>query len=166
MSTEELSKAYDLAEVESKWYKIWEERGYFHADVNSSKKPYTIVIPPPNVTGQLTMGHILNNTLQDILIRFEKLNGRETCWLPGTDHAGIATQRRNSRRTKGLRAMILDARSFWNASGRGRNNTAARSSSSCAPSERPATGSASVSQWTKASPPPSRNASSACTIKA
>ena len=71
MSTEELSKAYDPAEVESKWYKIWEERGYFHADVNSSKKPYTIVIPPPNVTGQLTMGHILNNTLQDILIRFE-----------------------------------------------------------------------------------------------
>ncbi len=100
MSTEELSKAYDPAEVESKWYKIWEERGYFHADVNSSKKPYTIVIPPPNVTGQLTMGHILNNTLQDILIRFEKLNGRETCWLPGTDHAGIATQTKVEKELK------------------------------------------------------------------
>ena len=100
MSTEELSKAYDPAEVESKWYKIWEERGYFHADVNSSKKPYTIVIPPPNVTGQLTMGHILNNTLQDILIRFEKLNGRETCWLPGTDHAGIATQTKVEKEIK------------------------------------------------------------------
>ena len=60
MSTEELSKAYDPAEVESKWYKIWEERGYFHADVNSSKKPYTIVIPPPNVTGQLTMGRMIS----------------------------------------------------------------------------------------------------------
>ena len=100
MSIEELSKAYDPAEVESKWYKIWEERGYFHADVNSSKKPYTIVIPPPNVTGQLTMGHILNNTLQDILIRFEKLNGRETCWLPGTDHAGIATQTKVEKELK------------------------------------------------------------------
>ena len=86
--------------MESKWYKIWEERGYFHADVNSSKKPYTIVIPPPNVTGQLTMGHILNNTLQDILIRFEKLNGRETCWLPGTDHAGIATQTKVEKELK------------------------------------------------------------------
>ena len=68
--------------------------------MNSSKKPYTIVIPPPNVTGQLTMGHILNNTLQDILIRFEKLNGRETCWLPGTDHAGIATQTKVEKELK------------------------------------------------------------------
>ena len=66
-----LAKAYEPAEVEKKWYAAWEQRGYFHADNTSSKTPYTIVIPPPNVTGQLTMGHILNNTLQDILIRFE-----------------------------------------------------------------------------------------------
>lgn len=93
MSEEQtLSKAYEPAEVEAKWYKLWEERGYFHGDPDSPKVPYSIVIPPPNVTGILTLGHVLNNTLQDILIRFEKLRGREVCWVPGTDHAGIATQ--------------------------------------------------------------------------
>ncbi|MBR4672977.1 MAG: valine--tRNA ligase [Victivallales bacterium] len=93
MSDEQaLSKAYEPSEVESKWYKIWEERGYFHANPESGKIPYTIVIPPPNVTGILTLGHVLNNTLQDILLRFERLRGREVCWVPGTDHAGIATQ--------------------------------------------------------------------------
>ena len=93
MSDEQtLSKAYEPSEVESKWYRIWEERGYFHADPESTKVPYTIVIPPPNVTGILTLGHVLNNTLQDILLRFERLRGREVCWVPGTDHAGIATQ--------------------------------------------------------------------------
>lgn len=79
-------------EFESKIYKEWEEKKYFHADENSSKPPYSIVIPPPNVTGSLHMGHALNNTLQDILIRYHKLNGYETMWIPGTDHAGIATQ--------------------------------------------------------------------------
>ncbi|NMA20471.1 MAG: class I tRNA ligase family protein, partial [Lentisphaerae bacterium] len=92
MSEQNLAKAYNPAEVEKKWYSTWESRRYFHPDVNSGKTPYTIVIPPPNVTGMLTLGHVLNNTLQDILIRFEKMRGRETCWVPGTDHAGIATQ--------------------------------------------------------------------------
>ncbi|NLZ64470.1 MAG: valine--tRNA ligase [Lentisphaerae bacterium] len=92
MNEQTLAKAYIPAEVEKKWYAAWEKRGYFHADRNSGKKPYTIVIPPPNVTGMLTLGHVLNNTLQDILIRFEKMRGREVCWVPGTDHAGIATQ--------------------------------------------------------------------------
>ena len=92
MSEETLAKAYTPAEVEGKWYQTWEQRGYFHADVNSPKPPYSIVIPPPNVTGILTLGHVLNNTLQDILIRFEKMRGREVCWVPGMDHAGIATQ--------------------------------------------------------------------------
>ncbi len=92
MSDQGLAKAYNPADVEKKWYSIWEGRGYFHADVNSDKTPYTIVIPPPNVTGMLTLGHVLNNSLQDILIRFEKMRGREVCWVPGTDHAGIATQ--------------------------------------------------------------------------
>jgi len=79
-------------EYEEKIYREWEAKGLFHADENSSKPPYSIVIPPPNVTGSLHMGHALNNTLQDILIRFYKLNGYETLWMPGTDHAGIATQ--------------------------------------------------------------------------
>jgi valyl-tRNA synthetase len=106
MSDEQaLAKAYDPAEVEKKWYSLWEERGYFHADPSSAKQPYTIVIPPPNVTGILTLGHVLNNTLQDILIRFEKLRGRETCWVPGTDHAGIATQAR-------VEAMLKEERNL------------------------------------------------------
>ena len=92
MSTEKMAKAYDPSLVEIQRYQEWEDRGYFHANANSKKLPYTIVIPPPNVTGVLTLGHVLNNTLQDILIRWEKMRGKEICWVPGTDHAGIATQ--------------------------------------------------------------------------
>ncbi|MGC9964532.1 MAG: valine--tRNA ligase [Syntrophobacteraceae bacterium] len=87
-----LPKAYEFAEVESAWYSYWEENGFFIADAKSSKAPYSIVIPPPNVTGQLHMGHALNNTLQDILCRYKRLRGFEVLWVPGTDHAGIATQ--------------------------------------------------------------------------
>jgi len=78
--------------VEAKWYSHWEKSSFFHASVNPRKKPYTIVIPPPNITGVLHMGHILNNTLQDAFIRYWRMKGREACWIPGTDHAGIATQ--------------------------------------------------------------------------
>lgn len=88
----ELSKAYNPKESEDKWYKIWEENSVFAAKVNKDKKPYTIVIPPPNVTGILHMGHALNNTIQDILIRYNRMKGMEPLWMPGTDHAGIATQ--------------------------------------------------------------------------
>ncbi len=115
MSEEPLSKAYSPAEVEAKWYTIWEERGYFHGSVDSPKKPYTIVIPPPNVTGILTLGHVLNNTLQDILIRFEKMRGRETCWVPGMDHAGIATQAKVEaflKKEKGLTRYDLGREKF------------------------------------------------------
>ncbi len=115
MSEQVLSKAYNPAEVEAKWYKTWEERGYFHADVNTEKKPYTIVIPPPNVTGILTLGHVLNNTLQDILMRFERLRGREACWVPGTDHAGIATQTKVEaalRKEQGLTRYDLGREKF------------------------------------------------------
>lgn len=80
------------ADFEAELYKEWTDKKYFHADEHSKKPPYSIVIPPPNVTGSLHMGHALNNTLQDIMIRFHKLNGYETMWMPGTDHAGIATQ--------------------------------------------------------------------------
>jgi len=88
----QLDKVYDPNKVESRWYSHWLEKGYFHADNQTNKKSYTIVIPPPNVTGILTMGHVLNNTLQDILVRYARMRGHETLWLPGTDHAGIATQ--------------------------------------------------------------------------
>ncbi|MGH7402952.1 MAG: valine--tRNA ligase [Candidatus Rokuibacteriota bacterium] len=88
----EIADRYDPARVEPRWYAVWEERGYFHADADSPKKPYCIVIPPPNVTGSLHLGHALNNTLQDILIRYKRMDGFNALWMPGTDHAGIATQ--------------------------------------------------------------------------
>lgn len=88
----QLEKVYDPQHVEKRWYEYWLKKNYFHADNRSSKKPYVIVIPPPNVTGILHLGHVLNNTLQDILIRHARMNGYETLWLPGSDHAGIATQ--------------------------------------------------------------------------
>mgnify|MGYP006281415721 CR=1 FL=1 len=87
-----MPKAYVPADAEAKWYPAWEEGGCFRASADTDKPSYTIVIPPPNVTGMLTLGHVLNNTLQDILIRWRKLQGYEVCWVPGTDHAGIATQ--------------------------------------------------------------------------
>src|SRR5712691_3583955 len=88
----ELSKAYNPNEVEERWYATWEKKGFFRAAVNSARKPYTIVIPPPNITGILTMGHVLNNTIQDVFVRWKRIQGFETLWMPGTDHAGIATQ--------------------------------------------------------------------------
>jgi valyl-tRNA synthetase len=92
MSQKQLDKQYDPTKVEDQWYQYWEDHQLFHADEHTEKPTYTIVIPPPNVTGMLTMGHILNNTLQDLLIRYKKMRGYETLWMPGTDHAGIATQ--------------------------------------------------------------------------
>ncbi|MCE5268104.1 MAG: class I tRNA ligase family protein, partial [Planctomycetaceae bacterium] len=88
----ELPKQYDHAAAQERWYSFWESQGYFHSEPNAAKRPYTIVIPPPNVTGALHLGHALNNTLQDILIRQKRMQGFETLWLPGVDHAGIATQ--------------------------------------------------------------------------
>lgn len=88
----ELKSVYDPKEVEEKWYHIWEEKKYFHADVNDDRESFCIVIPPPNVTGQLHMGHALDETLQDILVRYKRMAGFNTLWVPGTDHAGIATQ--------------------------------------------------------------------------
>ncbi len=86
------SQGYEPAGVEPRWYVFWEAQGFFHADPNSPKPPYAIVIPPPNITGSLHMGHALNNTLQDILIRWRRMQGSNALWMPGTDHAGIATQ--------------------------------------------------------------------------
>jgi valyl-tRNA synthetase len=92
MASKILDKSYDPHQVEEKWYRYWVERRYFRADEDSERKAYSIVIPPPNVTGSLHIGHALNNTLQDILIRFKRMEGYNVLWMPGTDHAGIATQ--------------------------------------------------------------------------
>ncbi len=83
---------YNPKEIEQQWYTYWEEKGYFHEEVDTEKEPFSIVLPPPNVTGQLHMGHALDNTLQDILIRTKRMQGYNVLWMPGTDHAGIATQ--------------------------------------------------------------------------
>ena len=111
----ELLKTYDPKSVEDKLYKFWVDSGFFHAEVNPDKKPYTIVIPPPNVTGQLHMGHAFDETLQDILIRTKRMQGYEALWMPGTDHAGIATQikvEENLRKEEGLTRYDLGREEF------------------------------------------------------
>ncbi len=90
--SKEMEKVYDPQSVESRLYAAWEEKGYFHAVPDPDKKPFTIVIPPPNITGQLHMGHALDNTIQDVLIRFRRMQGYSALWMPGTDHASIATE--------------------------------------------------------------------------
>ena len=90
--SEILPKAYDPTHAESHWYPAWEKAGYFSPDLATSAEPYCIVIPPPNVTGSLHMGHALTVSLEDLLIRWRRMQGRKTLWVPGTDHAGIATQ--------------------------------------------------------------------------
>ena len=110
-----ISKTYNPAEFEDKLYKTWMEKGYFRAKPNKDKKPFTIVIPPPNVTGQLHMGHALDETLQDILIRYKRMQGFEALWVPGTDHAGIATQikvEENLRENEGLTRYDLGREKF------------------------------------------------------
>lgn len=96
----ELAKTYNPSGLEERLYKKWEDNGYFHAEVDRSKKPFTIVMPPPNITGQLHMGHALDNTMQDILIRYKKMQGYNTLWQPGTDHASISTEVRVSQSLK------------------------------------------------------------------
>src|SRR3972149_3368925 len=92
MDFKALPSQYDHAAAQEKWYSFWESRGYFHASADDPRPAFSIVIPPPNVTGALHLGHALNNTLQDILVRMKRMQGFNTLWMPGTDHAGIATQ--------------------------------------------------------------------------
>ena len=87
-----LPTTYDPHQIEARLYQKWEEKKYFHAEVDESKKPFCIVMPPPNVTGQLHMGHALDNTMQDILVRWKRMQGYNVLWQPGTDHASIATE--------------------------------------------------------------------------
>ena len=129
----ELPKRYDPNAVEPKWYQRWMENGDFVANPDSSKPAFSIVIPPPNITGILTLGHVLNNTIQDILARRARMQGFEVLWLPGTDHAGIGTQtavEKYLRKTRTKRATISVAKNSCGASWNGRTNTAASSSNS------------------------------------
>ena len=90
--SKELAKTYDPKAIEEKLYERWCENKYFHAEVDRSRKPFTTVMPPPNITGKLHMGHALDNTLQDILIRYKRMQGYNALWIPGTDHAAISTE--------------------------------------------------------------------------
>ena len=114
MAKKELAKQYEPREVEKRIYAFWQDGGYFHAQVNDKKKPYTIVMPPPNITGQLHMGHALDNTLQDILIRWRRMQGYEALWMPGTDHASIATEAKvvEAMRKEGLTKEMLGRDGF------------------------------------------------------
>ncbi|MBV6646254.1 MAG: valine--tRNA ligase [Cyclobacteriaceae bacterium] len=109
-----LSAKYDPSQVEDKWYQFWMDNGFFSAKANKEKEPYSIVIPPPNVTGVLHMGHMLNNTIQDILIRKARMEGKEACWIPGTDHASIATEAKvvQMLREKGIKKSDLSRKDF------------------------------------------------------
>ena len=110
-----LNSHYTASEVENKWYQHWLDKGYFKSTPDE-REPFTIVIPPPNVTGVLHMGHMLNNTIQDILIRKARMEGKNACWVPGTDHASIATEAKVVRmlRAKGIKKSDLSREEFLN----------------------------------------------------
>ena len=114
MSKTKLDKSYNWDELEDHWYQHWLANGYFKGDSNSNKESYSIVIPPPNVTGILTMGHVLNNTIQDILIRKARMEGKNVCWIPGTDHASIATETKvvNMLESEGIDIKTLSREEF------------------------------------------------------
>ncbi|HYG52416.1 MAG TPA: class I tRNA ligase family protein, partial [Flavobacteriales bacterium] len=109
----ELSKKYEPESIENKWYKAWQDNGFFHSTPDN-RKPFTVVIPPPNVTGVLHMGHMLNNTIQDVLVRRARLLGKNACWVPGTDHASIATEAKvvNKLREQGIKKSDLSRDEF------------------------------------------------------
>ncbi|PYS15256.1 MAG: valine--tRNA ligase [Acidobacteria bacterium] len=110
----EISKTYEAKEVESRWYQLWESKGYFRADAKSARPVFSIVIPPPNVTGSLHMGHMLNHTVHDVIVRRKRMQGFNTLWLPGMDHAGIATQNVVERelRKEGLSRHVIGREKF------------------------------------------------------
>ena len=116
----QIADKYSPQEIESKWYDYWMEHRLFHSEPDE-REPYTIVIPPPNVTGMLHMGHMLNNTLQDVLVRRARMQGKNACWVPGTDHASIATE----ARPRGSRNRRSRAKSSCVMPGTGKRNTAA-----------------------------------------
>ena len=108
-----IAKTYQANKIEDKWYNHWLEKGYFHSEPDH-RKPYTIVIPPPNVTGVLHMGHMLNNTLQDVMIRRARMQGYNACWVPGTDHASIATEAKvlNKLSEEGIKKEDISRKEF------------------------------------------------------
>src|SRR4051812_31983041 len=109
----EISKTYQPVAIEEKWYSYWLQHDYFHSEPDG-REPFTVVIPPPNVTGFLHMGHMLNNTIQDVLVRRARMMGKNACWVPGTDHASIATEAKvvQMLREKGVKKSDLSRDEF------------------------------------------------------
>ena len=163
----ELPKIYDPKAVESKIYDMWMEGGYFHTERDPEKKPFTIVIPPPNVTGQLHLGHALDETIQDILIRWKRMQGYAALWVPGTDHAGIATQIKveEKLRNEGKTRFDLGRDKSWMKFGHGKINLATVLLPRLKRWAVPATGNASVLPWTKPVPRRFVKCLSTCTKK-
>ena len=171
-SNNEIPKAYEPAAVEAKWQARWTDAGCFTAHpekVSAARPAFSIVIPPPNITGVLTLGHVLNNTIQDILARRARQTGHEVLWLPGTDHAGLATQtavekaiREEKKNSPGKTSA---ARSSCAGPGSGKRNTDASSSTSSRRWVARWTGRANGSRSTRATPPPCRGCSWTCTKK-
>ena len=161
-----LEKTFDAAAVEPRLYEAWEKSGAFKAGAGKKdgQDSFCIVIPPPNVTGSLHMGHALNNTLQDVMIRYYRMKGRDVLWQPGMDHAGIATQmvveRQLMENQEPNRRSMGREKRFLSASGNGRTSLVARFSTSSAVLAPPPTGHANVSPWMKACQRPSRRFSS------
>jgi len=124
----EIPTTYDPGASEEKWYAYWLEHGFFESKPDD-REPYTVVIPPPNVTGVLHMGHMLNNTIQDVLVRRARMMGKNACWVPGTDHASIATEAKVVRRLreKGIKKSDLSRDEFMEHAWSGRTNTGASS---------------------------------------
>lgn len=148
----ELAKTYDPKGIEDRLYQKWMEKKYFHAEVDHSRTPFTIVIPPPNITGQLHMGHALDNTMQDILIRFKRMQGYNALWQPGTDHASIATEVKIIEKLKeeGIDKHDLGREKFLERAWEWKKSMAGVLFPSLRRWVLPATGTGSASPWTKA----------------
>lgn len=150
----DMPTTYDPKAAEQKWYAYWMEKEFFKAGMRPEAEPYSIVIPPPNVTGMLHIGHALDFTLQDILIRTKRMQGFDTLWLPGTDHAGIATQTKVEQklRQQACPGMIWAARNSWSRYGSGRTSMPTPFMSSGPRWACPSTIRASGSLWIKGCP--------------
>ena len=130
----DLSKAYEHVEIEKRWYPVWEEAGYFRADDESEAEPFCLMIPPPNVTGSLHIGHALTLTIEDVIVRTKRMQGYNTLWMPGTDHAGSPPRwsSNGSSRKRGSLDSTSVARGFLRRSGSGKVSSTRGSPSSFA----------------------------------
>ncbi|SUG68247.1 valyl-tRNA synthetase [Salmonella enterica subsp. enterica] len=152
-----MEKTYNPQDIEQPLYEHWEKQGYFKPNGDESKESFCIMIPPPNVTGSLHMGHAFQQTIMDTMIRYQRMQGKNTLWQVGTDHAGIATQMVVERKIAAEEVKPVTttaAMRLSTKSGSGKRNPAAPLPAKCAVSATPLTGSASASPWTKAFPMP------------